>query len=239
MERRGLRRVMIGTPTYDGKVDIRYVDSLLPSIELGAKLNMQIAPVYIGYNALIQQSRNDLFQIAHSLDVDDLIMIDADIGWKAEDIIRLLNHPVHIVGGTYRRKTDTTLSYVARIKDDIGKIEIKEDGLAEVGGLGMGFCRFDNYAIKKLWNNSSKYIENGTEKRMIFNVTIKEEMIFSEDVSLCYFWISLKERIYLDTKITCSHTGMKCFEGDFSEWIKRYKMNRAEESVKSGRKNKR
>jgi hypothetical protein len=156
--------------------------------------------------------------MAYESEIENLIMIDADEGWNPKDFFKLLSYDVHIVGGTARKKTDKEESYCIRIKDGDKKLTIESSGLIEVSSVGMGFCRFSRYAIKKLWESSKIYIENGKEKRMVFNVTIQDKILTSEDVSLCFFWKSLNEKIWFDPSIIVIHIGIKSFIGNFKNW---------------------
>ena len=211
-------KIMIGTPTYDGKLDVHYNESLINTCIQGLKLGLEIIPFYIAYDALIQRARNDIFKIAYHYNVDCLFFIDADIGWDPDNFFKLVLNQNHIVGGTYRKKTDNEELYVLKIKDNEQEISI-EQNLIEVQGLGMGFTKIDNYAIKKIWENSEKYVEDNIEKANVFFVEIKDNTIISEDIVFCNNWINLDEKIYLDSSITCNHTGIKTFYGNFENWI--------------------
>jgi len=215
-------KIMIGTPTYDGKLDVNYISSLLDTLKQASELGITIYPLFMAYDALVQRSRNDIFQTAYKAEVDFLFFIDADISWNPSDFFKLILNENHIVGGTYRKKTDNEELYVIKVKEeDIKnkKIPINENGLIEVEGLGMGFTRIDKYAIKKIWDNSQKYIENTMEKAFVFNVEIRDNLFTSEDIIFCKNWINLNEKIYLDSNITLNHTGIKTFQGNFNEYL--------------------
>lgn len=211
--------VIIGTPTYDGKLDVHYNESLINTYSQGIKLGINIFPFYIAYDALVQRARNDIFQIAYTNNIDQLVYIDADIGWKADDFFQLIFHKQHIVGGTYRKKSDFQEDYVLKIEEK--NLKINENNLMEVNGVGMGFTKIDNYAIQKIWNNSDKYIENNTEKVVAFNVSFEDNKIISEDINFCNKWLNLNEKIYLDPYITCNHTGIKTYYGNFFEFFQK------------------
>lgn len=218
-----MRKVMIATPSYDGKLDVNYIDSLLQTIAEGQKREIQIVPIFVCYDAMIQRCRNDLFQMAHDSDVECMIYIDSDVGWLPEMFFELLNSPEHIVGGCVRKKTDFEEIYSIRIKDKDKTMKIDKNGLIEVSGVATGFLKIDRYAIDKLWKKAPKYYETKgetkTEKRMVFNVTIKNEDLISEDISFCNLWTSLKEKVFINPFITCSHTGTKTFFGSFINYI--------------------
>lgn len=217
------RKVMIGTPTYDGKIDVWYGHSLLSTSKIAWENNIDLYPIWVSYDALIQRARNDLIAMSLELDCDDLIFIDADIEWRPEWIFRLLDHPVDVVGGTYRKKGDLE-QYVCKLLN-IHTPKHPITGLIEVDGLGTGFLRFSRRAIEALWNNTEPYEEKGQNKirRLIFNVSIKDGDLVSEDIYTCMKLKELGFPIWLDPTITCNHIGMKKYSGNFESWFDQIK----------------
>lgn len=212
------RVVMIGTPSFDGKVDVYYVDSLIKTIHLCNRNNIALIPVFIAYDSLLVRARNDLFAMAHKNNVDDLVFIDADEGWQENDFARLLSHPVDLVGGTARRKSDVE-SYAVKIKQEIG-LAINAQGLIDVSGIGSGFTRLSKRCIQTLWMNSASYIDKGEEKKDVYSVVVEDNNMISEDINMCKKWISLGGTVYFDPFITCDHIGIKKFSGDFISWAR-------------------
>lgn len=221
-----MKKIMIATPTYDGKIDCRYADSLVKTINLGLSKGIEIMPIYIPNDALIQRARNDLFTLAYKSNMDGIFWVDADICWEPKDFFKLVESEKHFICGTYRRKTDDYEAYVARIVTDFKLINIEKD-IIEVDGVGLGFCYQDRYCIDKLWNNSKKYKEKSIgkeeEKAMLFEVILTEDEITSEDIVMAKKWLALNEKIYLDISITCGHSGFKLYLGNFKEFLQKIK----------------
>lgn len=218
------RRVMIGTPTIDGRVSAWYLDAVVKTILRAQADNIVVQPVFVAYDSMIQRARNDLVAIALALDVDDLVFIDSDEAWMPEDFMRLLSHQVDLVGGTARKKTDTEL-YVLKIPDDAKlPLSLTPEGLLKVDAIGTGFARLTKACIKALWDASPLYYEerNGKmeERRRIFDIEIDEERkeLVSEDTFMCKKWRSLGGEVYLDPRITVAHFGEKAFLGNFFSW---------------------
>jgi hypothetical protein len=217
------RKIMIGTPSYDGKVDAWYVHSLIQTIKMSYEKNVDIVAIWVSYDALIQRARNDTIHIAKEMEVDDLVFIDSDIDWEATDFFKLIEHDVDVVGGTYRKKTDEMEIYPVFSANEI-LIE-KENGLIEVEGLGTGFLRFSKKAIDDLYNSSDEYEEVGKGKRrLVFDIGIDQnKRLVSEDIVACLKLRNKGYKIYLDATITCGHTGTKRFEGDFKLYLEKMK----------------
>jgi len=215
------RKVMIGSPSYDGNINVWYANSLMQTIKLAESLDIEIIPIWISFDALIQRARNDTIAIAIEQDVDDLIWIDTDIEWKPEWFFKLLDYPVDVVGGTYPKKGDNEM-YVVNLGNYNGHRD-PITGLIQVAGLGTGFLRFSKKACKWLWENSPPYNEpekGNSHKRWIFEVVIKNADLISEDIWVCK---RLTEEagisVYLDPTITCNHVGGKKYTGDFLTWV--------------------
>jgi hypothetical protein len=66
-----MRRVLIGTPAHDGRLDVWYCNSLINTIKLSMVHGVEIVPVYMSYDSLIQRARNDLVRLALEENFDD------------------------------------------------------------------------------------------------------------------------------------------------------------------------
>lgn len=214
------RRVMIGTPCYDGRVDIWYTHSLLRTAEMAATQNIQILPLWVSFDALVQRARNDTVYSALDADVDDLVWIDSDIEWEPRDFFKLLNYDVDVVGGTYPKKSDKEEYVVRQMRR---RPPDPKTGLLEVDGLGTGFVRMNRKSLRYLWDNSASYVDpkDMRERRMICEVIISNNGLMSEDI---YMFEKLQQagfKIWLDPNITCNHSGPKKWKGNFSQWYRR------------------
>ena len=216
------RKVLIGSPSYDGKLDVWYVNSLIQTIKIAEQRgDIEIIPMWVSFDALIQRCRNDTIAIAIEQDADDLVWIDTDIEWQPEWFFKLLEYPVDVVGGTYPKKGDDE-QYVVNLGNYDGKLN-PETGLMQVTGLGTGFLRFSKKACQWLWDNSTPYNEpekGNSHKRWIFDVVVRNADLISEDIWVCK---RLTDEagipIFLDPTITCAHVGGKKYKGNFQEWF--------------------
>jgi len=219
-------KVLIGTPSYDGKLDIYYVDSLLNTLAQAGQHNLEVYPLFMCYDSLIQRARNDIFKAAYDAQIDVLLFIDADVGWNSQDFFKLVKSKQDLIGGSYRKKNDNEELYVVKAldeKDPSLKLDMDKDGLMEVAGLGCGFMKLSRKAIVEIWNASKPYKSEKGDTRMIFEVVCEDNDLISEDIYLCKKWRSMGNKVYLDTNITCPHTGTKTFFGNVQNWINGFK----------------
>ena len=99
-------KVLLAAPSYDGRFDVRFLDSLINTIQLCDQYNIKILPYFLCYDSLIQRARNDYFSVAYNSKVDVMFFIDSDIGWNPNDFVKLVLSEKDMIGGTYRKKTD-------------------------------------------------------------------------------------------------------------------------------------
>ena len=93
-----MRKILIATPSYDGKLDVWYTNALINTVMLGLQDEIMFQPVFLSYDALIQRSRNDLIGIAVDGDFDGMLWVDSDIEWNPEWALDLVNSSKDVIG---------------------------------------------------------------------------------------------------------------------------------------------
>jgi FkbM family methyltransferase len=215
----GQRKVLIGTPSYDGTLDVWYVNSLVGTVRESEDRGIRIDPVYMSYDALVQRARNDLVALAIEGGYDDLIFIDGDIEWDPTWIFQLLKYKQDVVGGTYRKKNDNNEDYVLKALDLPPTVDTRT-GLIKVAGLGTGFMKISQKALTYLWKGAEPYIDHkGKNSRMVFDIAIQDGTLVSEDILMCQKLTEGGFDIWLDPRMCCKHVGPKKFEGNFIRWF--------------------
>lgn len=216
------RIVVIATPSIEGRLDAPYVYALTETIKAGAKHDIEFMPLFVIRDALIQNARNDLLAMAYQSPATDMLWIDSDIVWKPEQALRLLSHPVDVVGGTYPHKHEAE-SYV--VKADPAALVADANGLMKVHGLGCGFLRMSRKAMTHLWDTSPAYTLHGKERRWAFDVRPMRGELISEDIHVCMRLAEGGMPTFLDPSITCDHIGSKTYSGNFSDWAERLRFS--------------
>jgi len=207
-------KVLIGTPSYDGRLEAWYVNSLLNASKLCQLNGIQLDPVFMSYDALVQRARNDLIAIAVDGGYDSLIFIDSDMIFEPSWIIELIKSDKDVIGGTTRKKTDDYEGYSVKTTN----LE-RENGLIKVDCLGTGFVKISRDALLKICKSSDEYTENGENpKRMVCDVQIVNGELWSEDRVMSKKIKDAGFDIWLDPRMTCSHIGTKIFHGDFNSF---------------------
>jgi choline kinase len=214
-----MRRVLIGTPSYDGRIDVWFANSLVQTVKMAEKKGIFVHAIYTSYDSLVQRARNSLIKLAIDGKYDDLFFIDSDTEWEPEWFFNLLERPEPIVGGALIKKTDKE-GYTVKLVDK--KLKYSEDKkLLEVDGVGTGFMKVSKFAFDKLWLASDPYTSEGEQHRMVFDIKVENGDLISEDYVLCNKWKALGYKVWLDPTITCNHIGIKKFKGNFENFIKK------------------
>lgn len=232
-----MKKVLIGCPTHDAKVHALWANSVMATVALGARIGIHIEPYFVPGNALIHSARNEIVMWFLKNDFTDLVFIDADISWRAEDFFKLLNHDVDAVGGTYPYKT-SELHFVMKMADDRPP-EMADNGLMAVQGLGMGFFRLTRKAAQGLWDCSKPYKRKGTdlEFRAVFELpyimNLPTDMLpeeTGEDIAMC---LKLPE-VWLDPTILLTHSGDRMHFAEPLKWLDEVKAFRAKQAEEAG-----
>lgn len=211
-----MKKVLVATPCYDGKVDVWYATSIINTVRLAQDSGVFVHPVFMSYDALIQRARNDLFRLAVEGDYDDMIFIDSDMEWDPRWILELLGRAEDVVGGTCRKKTDEQEIYVVKTRN-----LTKENGLIKVEALGTGFVKISKKAFMALWETSPRYQNEGRESRMVCDVQIIDGQLHSEDTVMFSKLRGMNFDIWLAPHMTCNHIGTKKFQGNFENYLSR------------------
>jgi hypothetical protein len=214
-----VKKVLIGTPSYDGRIDTWFADSLVRTIKQADPKLINIHAIYPSYDSLVQRARNDLVRMAMDGGYDTLFFIDSDVEWEPEWFFRFLARPEPIVGAALIKKSDQESYTVKIVKKNLTKSE--DDVLVQVDGLGTGFLKVDRFALEKLWLMSEPYVHDGVPNRMVFDLKILDGDLISEDYVMCHKWQSLGYKVWLDPSITINHNGVKKYQGNLSSFLQR------------------
>ena len=136
--------IFIATPAFGGMVTTTYVTSLLDTQIL---LNNIPHTVSFITDSLIQKSRDILTARFLITNYSHILWLDADVGWKAEDVLRLLSHDKDIVCGIYPKKRFPIEYPIVWTEDDK---DVDENGLVEIVGAGAGFLLIKREVIEKM-----------------------------------------------------------------------------------------
>lgn len=210
-----MRHVFIATPTHDGKPCAEYTASLLPTATALLQNGMAYTHSFVIGNALVHDARNRLVAQFMASPATDLLFIDADIAWNAEDAVKLVMSPHDVIGGAYRRKSEDIIFNQAGAKPT-------GTSLIEVDYIGTGFLKISRKAIEKLQtvHADKKYMgPAGEECYGLFEAPIEDGRITGEDALFCRRWRAAGGKVFCDPNMTLHHIGSKAYSGNFGQMI--------------------
>jgi len=246
--------VMIATPCYGGQLTEAYLHGILQTTVKAQNKGIQIHLNTMGNESLITRARNTL--VTQFLDFDQkeperfthLLFIDSDIGFGAENVIRLIESDYDVCAGIYPRKSIDWKSVPKFVKETgeegleqkaLGynlnfakplNIKVKK-GFTEVLDAATGFMCIKKevfYKMKEAYPNlkytSDQIINNerfsSNNCFAFFDCIIDEKSnrYLSEDYAFCRLWQKIGGKIYADVISPLTHYGTYPFRGNV--WTK-------------------
>jgi hypothetical protein len=164
--------------------------------------------------------------------------VDADIGFKGEDVVRLLQSKHQVVAGVYPTKTDgwpasgieeplpagTTLAdfrarytvYPANVKAE--KLRFDANGFIEVVDAPTGFMLIERSVFLSLIERypELEYRSGDSIQYAFFDTMIDPETktYLSEDYAFCRLLRGIRIQPHIDSQSNLIHQGVARFSGD-------------------------
>lgn len=218
-------RVVIGTPCYGGMVTTRYVASFVETCRALSSFGVQYAWATTESESLVQRARTLI--AARFLAMEDathLVFIDADIGWDANDIIKLLSHDVEAICGVYPKKTYPIEYAFHPLTDEHGQtVRDPRTGRIEIANAATGFLCLRRDAFTRMMDaypqSKIAAMQNVEDAQLrwlydFFPAQLEDGILWSEDYGFCRRFRAAGGRVWMDPYIKLTHTGAHTFEGD-------------------------
>lgn len=216
------QKVLIATPVNEPTLVIGYVQSLLESQTAFRRAGIGFDIVLETQCSLVISGRNSLVAQFLASDATDMVFIDSDTGWKADDLVKLVSHPVPLVAGVSRTKTPT-LNFAVEF-GDLSRIEgDPQTKLLRANGVGAAFMRLRRDCLETM---ISAYPElrierDGRTQYALFDTSIENGKMLGEDYTFCRRWKAIGGDIWIDPEINLSHYGTVPFSGSLASVMKR------------------
>jgi len=235
-------KIFIATPCYGFQTYVNYVNSLLAFIGTPPPEDLKYTTsfhVHAG-GALVSHARNDCVNKFMESGCDKLLFIDADIGFKPDDIWRLLRKNVDIALAPYVTKSlmDVNESkFILGFESEEKLPEPDRDGFVRIKTGPAGFMMIDKSVFPKLAEHypdkisNMSQIQNGklqtSENYFTFFdcITSKTKGSLGEDISFCKRWTDIGGEIYCDLYAALTHYGTYSFQGQLAQSDPRLRVN--------------
>jgi hypothetical protein len=213
--------VHFAIPCYGGQISNAtfksFVSLTAKSIQKGLRFTLDTIPT----DSLVTRARNKLVaRMMNNPKSTHLMFIDADIGFNSDDVLKLIEYDLDMVGGLYPKK-ELPANYVV---NHVPKPR-RNGSLVEVRHLGTGFMLVKRGVIERLFEESPelKITPNKGEELpsdkyyyALFDTLIdKKGFYLSEDWTFCdMVRDKLGVSIWADISIKLDHHGQYNFAGD-------------------------
>lgn len=208
--------VYIGIPTYDGKIHWSTAAGLAQVARFTGAKGIGFAIDVIPGDAFISKARNTIVQrFLTQSDFDDLIFIDADVGFTIKGFQQLMTADADIAMGLYRVKDDR-IKYPALLHDPI-QPHPKDPRLVKLQYGPAGFMRVRRKVFEAMiakWPDEFYYAGEAKDSKMhdIFPAGRKDHHFTGEDISFCERAIACGFDIWAVQDVELDHTGLKTYD---------------------------
>ncbi len=226
------KRILIATPAYDGKVGLAYMNSLFKSLNAARAAGADIAYAVYANSGSVPRTRNQAVAAMMGEGFTDLVFIDADMGWDAEDFLKLCAPTgVGILAATYPARSENNPRWIVVWPDEIK--QHPETGYLTAARAGTGFMRIERKVFEKLeelhpeLHFEAPHTQDPKQKphlHAFFKYELKEGKDgkrghLSEDYFFCDLASDAGFLIWIDPSLRMEHHGFKVFEGRFIDHV--------------------
>lgn len=210
-----MKKIFIGTPAYDGKVDVPYAMALLDTCEiLKANFIEPIVRVPV-CGSLLVADRNRILEMFWQSEADYLLCIDSDLGWDPRVVMRLINSGKDFCGGVYPGRKGNGFTFRPITEEDGRIVMCPETKLLKMEYIPAGFMLLTRDAIRKMRDKfpelyySPKDSRSQTESTYcLFNTEVWEGEFWGEDYVFCRRAREAGLEIWVDPLIEFNHAGV-------------------------------
>ena len=233
--------LVIGTPMYGGMCTSEYTQSLLNLSESANKSGVKLTTIFLGNESLIQRGRNTIAHHFMNLpDATHLLFIDADIKFRVEDIVKMIQAdksliigPVALKGYNWDEIRSAAINGEYDIErtggvfninhlPNIDMVDENEPFEIEHGGNAFMMIRRDCFETLKphppIYTNGGRSLPDGVEIYDYFRVEINKDTnhLLSEDYFLCHSYRQVGGKVWCAPWVETGHFGSHLFNGKYT-----------------------
>lgn len=235
-------KICIATPMYGGNAKSNYSASLLQLLAGLTSAGHQAFQTVITNESLITRARNTLANEFLKTDADAILFIDADHGFFAEDVIKMIESGKDLIGGIYPMKAinwNNVRKAALAGKEDLESYSgffavnfLEEEQTFQyyepfkVRDIGTGMMFVTRKVFEDLKPVCKSYKNNSISNGSIEDTTITEyfttmitaepeAILLSEDYAFCHMWRELGNDVWAAPWVRMTHSGDYNFSGNF------------------------
>lgn len=220
-------KVFIATPVGDGKLTYDAHEAINRNTHVLRDSGIEVVPYLHPAHIYIDRARNICVDKFLKSDCTDLVFWDADVGCDDNAILKLLKYDKDIVAGAYPFRVDRELDFPVLIEfNEQNNCKDEETGLVYAKMVPTGLMRIQRRVFEKMLEikHSDLYsiVPDHEGIYTYFRTGIlfpNDPTWYGEDVAFCMWWKASGGEIYIEPRITCTHTGMKQFMGNYHDYL--------------------
>ena len=214
------RRLFIGIPCYDGKVNVKTAFAIAQLMPMAMQLGIKIYLSDLSNCSLVTMARNALVAEFLKTDATDLLFIDADIVVEPNDILRLMaqSGDKDITAGACPRRLKDKKFFADIYRTEDGGIEM-DGSLLRVERTGTGFMLIRRHVLESMIDAHPEWRYKGEKGDVfaVFDLQLKDGRYIGEDYLFCDRATQMGFTVHIDSEISLPHIGQMEFTSDFAE----------------------
>lgn len=215
--------VLVATPAYHGELTLPYHRAFISMMIEASARKVELGQFFTS-DSFVSHSRNTAATIfLNNPHLTHLLCVDADMGWPADALFRLLDFKKPIVGGVYPARMADSNKWIWFPPE--GKEVATVDGFAKVKGVGCGFLLIEREVIEVM---SSAYRERtytsedfpGPLVDLFPSGVDENQRNTTDDAGFCRLALRLGFDIWADLATAYTHTGHQTVaKGSYLDWV--------------------
>lgn len=211
-------QVMVAIPAYTGTVSCDTLTAVVDAVTLLAKMGVASTIRQRAGECYIDLCRNALVAAFLASDASHLLFVDADVGFPASAVARLLLPQKPFIAGLYPKKTEPAAWPVEFALDYLESDPVT--GLLEASGVPTGFLLLHRSVFAALAPHVPVYVnQDGEPTHAYFQCEIVGQRWWGEDFNFCRRWRAIGGKVWIDPYLTLTHVGAKRYSGSYVEWF--------------------
>ena len=221
------KKLFVAIPAYNFTVTIKLATSLARLAQVAPQHGIDLQIGSIAGCSVVSRARNLLAKDFLESECTDLLFIDSDINFDANDVLRLLAWTTDakkgIIAGVPRVR-DVNKTYIADLDyDENGELTMNGMGLVRGQRVATAFMMVQRKVFEDLveahpeWNYFDK--RSGRVVHGIFDFDLTEEGYIGEDFLFCDRARAQGYEVWIDPTISLGHMGVQEYQGNFGQDI--------------------
>jgi hypothetical protein len=242
------RKVMLATPMYGGMGNAMYFSSVLQLQDNCIQRGIQLHHCFMANESLIDRARNGLvYEFLTKSDADYLLFVDADIQFRAEDVLAMMSYEKDVICGPYPKKHINWPVIIKAVQSGVEDPAVLEklvgeyvftplentpkmEEIIKVSEAGTGMMLIHRSVLTKMKeafpenyyvSDDGRDVKGKKPKEMhaFFRTAIVDNRYLSEDYYFCHKWREIGGDVWLFPWSQCVHYGTYGFNGSVGHLI--------------------